>query len=254
MEYNHVVWVTIIPALLFVVYIYFRDKYRREPISVVLATYVWGICGGGVLLLLHHWLNIPSICAFPQTIGWEQVWQIIAGACIDQIMILILLYLLLRNNKFADEHTDRIVYAASIAMGVITTYGVAYCLMNSPSSILSSGVLRALTLIPIFFACGILLGYYCSSLKIRKLPIFSIKLPILIIVPVFFQCILSYLFLFLNIEFGLTGSFIMLFVLTAIGLFTYKLCADSIENSQIRDVDEKRVKSMYDTSRYIKNE
>ena len=33
----------------------------------------------------------------------------------------------------------------------------------------------------------------------------------------------------------------------------YKVCANAIESSQIRDVDEKNVKSMYDISRYVNN-
>lgn len=251
MEYNNSIWATIIPALLFVLYIYSRDKFKREPKGVVFASYLLGILGGIVLVFLYLILHISAIYDAPSTLGGHYIWEMVEGACLDQIMMLIFLYLLLRYNIFADEHTDRIVYASCIAMGVITTKNVVFCLMNSPS-VLSQSVMRGMALIPIFFSCGIMLGYYCSSLKIKKIPFFSIKLPVLIIIPIFFQCFLIYIFLFFDIQYGLTGSLLFLLFLIIVSLFIYKVCANAIETSQIRDVDEKKVKSMYDISRYIK--
>lgn len=251
MEYNHSIWAPVIIALLFVIYIYSRDKFKREPIKAVLATYFIGICGGLVLLFFYHWLNIPTINDIPSDYEWELIWKFFGGVCLDQLFMLISLYLLLRHNIFADEHTDRMVYAACIAMGVITTRDVAFCLTSNSLPMFTFGVLRGIALIPIFFACGIMLGYYCSSLKIKKIPFFSIKLPLLIFIPIFFQFFLSYIFIVFDIHFGYIGSFIFLFFLIALGLLVYIICTHAIESSQVRDVEEKKVKSMYDTSRYI---
>ena len=251
MEYNHSIWTPVIISLLFVLYIYIRDKFKREPITSVLATYFVGICGGLVLLFLYYWLNIPTVNDIPSDYGWELICEFFGGACLDQLFMLIILYLLLRHNIFADEHTDRMVYAVCIAMGVITTKDVAFCLTSSSHPMFTIGVLRCIALIPIFFACGIMLGYYCSSLKIKKIPFLSIKLPVLIIIPIFFQFFLSYVFIIFDIYFGLIGSYIFLFFLVVLGLTVYMICSHAIESSQVRDVEEKKVKSMYDTSRYI---
>lgn len=252
MEYNHSIWATIIPSLLLVLFIYLRDKLRREPIGVLLFTYFIGICGGLVLVFLYHGMHIPTIYDAPDILSWNTIWKMAIGAGLDQLIMLAILLCFIRYNIFVDEHTDKIVYASCIAMGVITAKNVVYCLMNNSATMYSQGVVRSLVLIPIFFVCGVMLGYLCSSLKIKKIPFYSLKFPILIVVPISLQCILSYIFLFFDVQFGLTGSFFYFLVVLVVGLYMYILHDNAIEKSQIRDIEEKIVKSVYDITRYIK--
>ena len=106
-------------------------------------------------------------------------------------------------------------------------------------------LLTAVTYIPLHFICGIIMGYFCSTLKFKKLPVIVIYLLPRIIIPVFCQCVLTFILFYYGSDYGMLWDFIYLFILMITGFVVYKVCSHAIESSQMRDVKEKLVEPLY---------
>lgn len=78
-----------------------------------------------------------------------------------------MLWLVLRNNRYFDEHFDGIVYATCIGMGFAGLENVMY-LFQSEGEWIYTGVVRALFSIPGHFFFAILMGYFYSRAHFSK--------------------------------------------------------------------------------------
>jgi protease PrsW len=143
------------PALILMVYVYFRDRYEKEPISLILK----GILLGGIVIfpvgLIENYIGKfgPANGTLSRA-AWDGF--IVAGATEEAFKYLMVFILIWRNRNF-NEKFDGIVYAVSVALGFATVENIFYVFSGNS---LQVGLLRAFTAVPGHTVFGIVMGFY----------------------------------------------------------------------------------------------
>ncbi len=152
------------PAIIIMMYVYFRDKYEKEPVKLILK----GILLGAVIIfpvgLIENYL-----IAFGK--GFDKIPKaafdgyIVAGATEEAFKYLMVFILIWRNHNF-NEKFDGIVYAVSVSLGFAAIENLLYVFSGNS---LQVGLLRAFTAVPGHTVFGIVMGFYLGLAR------FSIK-------------------------------------------------------------------------------
>jgi RsiW-degrading membrane proteinase PrsW (M82 family) len=143
------------PAILLMIYIYFRDKYEKEPIKLILK----GILLGAVIIFPVGMIE-NYIIGFAK--DFEKIPKaaydgfIVAGATEEAFKYFVVFILIWRNRNF-NEKFDGIVYAVSVSLGFAAIENLFYVFSNNS---LQVGILRAFTAVPGHTIFGIVMGFY----------------------------------------------------------------------------------------------
>ena len=163
----------VLPAFLLILYIWWKDKYQREPFSQMAKGFLYGVVSAGIALGLETGLQVLQMVPEAPATFLEAAWKAFLGAAIpEELAKLLMLWLLLRRNKYFDERFDGIVYAACVGMGFAATENIIY-LFSNLDSWQSVAVGRALFAVPGHFMFAVAMGYfysmvYFSDMDIRK--------------------------------------------------------------------------------------
>ena len=169
--------IALAPVIVIAFYIWFRDKYEREPWNMLIYS-----LGAGILIV------IPII--FVESLLSELVGNIdgltgaaynafvVAGFTEELFKYLALVLLIWKSVQFNDKY-DGIVYATFISLGFAGTENVLYVLQNG----MTTGLMRAFTAVPAHAIFGISMGYYFGMARFypkreRKLKIKALWIPV----------------------------------------------------------------------------
>ena len=152
----------VLPAFVLIWYIWRRDKYQREPVGQLVKGFLLGALSVAIAGPIEGLLQaIGIVPAQPQS--WAgAIWLAFGGvAIVEEGTKLLMLWLLLRRNKYYDEMTDGIVYAVCVGMGFAAAENIGYVFSNIEmwQSIAFS---RAIFSIPGHFMFAVAMGYYYS--------------------------------------------------------------------------------------------
>lgn len=146
--------ISLAPVLIIIFYIYFRDRYDREPLGLLLRSLVLGGLIVIPILYLERFL-ISIMPPFGPT--GEAVFHafLVAGTS-EELIKFLALYLLIWNSPSFNEKFDGIVYAVFVSLGFAGVENVMYVLEGG----YRTALLRALTAVPAHALFGITMGYY----------------------------------------------------------------------------------------------
>lgn len=158
-----IVFAAILPAVLLVFYIWLRDKWQREPLSQILKGVLYGVMSAGIAMVAELFVSAIGLTPEPgSTLG--AFWKAFMGAALpEEAAKLLMLWLLLRHNKYFDERFDGIVYACCVGMGFAGTENILY-LFNNIETWESVAVSRAIFSVPGHFMFAVVMGYYYSKI------------------------------------------------------------------------------------------
>lgn len=158
-----VIFAAILPAFLWVVYIWWKDKYQREPISLILRGVAYGVLSAGFAAALEGLIMALGLIPEPHCF-LSALWKAFVGAAVpEELVKLLMLWLLLRKNPYFDERFDGIVYACCIGMGFAGTENIIYLLGNLDNWE-TVAVQRAIFSVPGHFMFAVAMGYFYSML------------------------------------------------------------------------------------------
>lgn len=149
----------IAPGLAICLYIFYRDKYNREPAFTLLMSFVWGLI-----------VTVPAIII--EMIAKALAEETVTGIIISSFFFIALVeefckFLPLRYYSFSrksfDEPLDGIVHSVMIAMGFATLENIGYVLTASNG--LQVGMLRMFTSVPAHATFAVIMGYYAGKAK-----------------------------------------------------------------------------------------
>ncbi|KGL64252.1 PrsW family intramembrane metalloprotease [Polaribacter sp. Hel1_85] len=215
------------PATIIILYIYFKDKFEKEPIGLLFKNFLLGATLG---ILITAILGGFASELFPLTDKISIFQQflkafVVVGLVEEFSKYIIVRYYSQRNKEF-NEPFDGIVYAVMVSMGFATLENVLYVLQHG----VATGVLRAFTAVPAHATFAILMGYFMGKAKFSKNRI------VLNLTGLFFATLFhgAYdFFLFINFIPGISiGAFVSLIV----GIL---LSRKAIEKHQNRSVFKK---------------
>lgn len=183
MELN-IIWEMFVGALSPVIVLlfvaYFMDKYQKEPLKEILKAFAFGVVSVILTLLILPILPTSYIVDDNVRFLGSGILNAFCNAAIpEELAKFILLWLFLRNNKYFDEKTDGIIYAAVLSLGFAAIENILYVFDNYENW---EGVafLRAIFSVPGHFCFGMLMGYFYSKVKFSHNPSLTDKVMVLL--------------------------------------------------------------------------
>lgn len=149
--------VGILPAAFLVMFIYWKDKYQREPWKWIIKAFFYGILSAIASILIEVALPAVEITSY-----WTSAYNAFVIAAIpEECMKMLCFWLLVRKNPFFDERMDGIVYACCVSMGFAGVENVFYMLANL-DTLASTAIIRAMLSVPGHFFFAVFMGFYYS--------------------------------------------------------------------------------------------
>jgi protease PrsW len=171
--------ISLAPVLIILIYIYFRDKYEKEPFGLLLL----GLIAGAVItipVVFVEWLLSLPLQHMPWIFDAGYQSFIVAALTEESLKFIAVLLLIWRNREF-NERFDGIVYAVFVSLGFAAVENIMYVFDYG----MQTGIFRALTAVPAHAIFGITMGYYIGLARFipglkRGLLIKAILYPILL--------------------------------------------------------------------------
>ncbi|MFS0722677.1 glutamic-type intramembrane protease PrsW [Paenibacillus sp. 1P07SE] len=163
------------PGVSLLTYVYLKDRYHSEPITMVLKLFFLGALVVFPIMIIQRglllWLGESPI-----------VFSFIISSAVEEGLKWFVLFHMIYNHTEFDEPYDGIVYATAISLGFATFENVLYAFLV-PSSF-GGLLMRALLPVSGHALFGIMMGYYLGKAKFspgpqkRKFIAMSLALPL----------------------------------------------------------------------------
>jgi len=149
----------VVPVVIIAFYIFFRDKYEKEPAALLFKALGIGILITIPIIFVEKLLS----SMVPLLLHQGQVFYnafVVAGFT-EELFKFIALYLMIWSNKNFNEKFDGIVYAVFISLGFAGIENILYVLHQG----IQTGYIRAFISVPGHALFGITMGYYFGLAK-----------------------------------------------------------------------------------------
>ncbi|MBR3453856.1 MAG: PrsW family intramembrane metalloprotease [Bacteroidaceae bacterium] len=158
-----VLGIALLPVLLLLLYIYRKDNASPEPPLQLAKAFFYGVVSIFVSLFFTSTLfSLPLFDFKESNTVFGQFAEAFFGAALpEESAKLLMLWLLLRKNKYYDEYFDGIVYATFVGLGFAAFENVMY-VAQAGGDWISVGFSRALFSIPGHFSFAVAMGYFYS--------------------------------------------------------------------------------------------
>lgn len=214
------------PGAAIILYIYLKDKHEREPLSLLLISFVFGAISTLITMIISLPVNM-LILTKEEDVVQQFFNAFFKVALIEEFSKFFFVRFILYNNKNFNEPFDGIVYAVMVSMGFATVENIIYVFQYG----FTTGLLRMFTAVPAHAAFGIIMGYFLGKAKFthRKGLYFSL---IALLAPTLFHGSYDY-FWFISFVPGIwTGAIISLvisFVLSRLAIRLHQQASPFIE-------------------------
>ncbi|MCK5135816.1 MAG: PrsW family intramembrane metalloprotease [Bacteroidales bacterium] len=142
------------PVFIILFYIYFRDKYEKEPIRLLIKALVSGIVIVVPVIVVERLLI--SIMPSVGTVASAAYNAFLVAGCTEEVFKFLALYLLIWKSPSFNEKFDGIVYAVFVSLGFAAVENVMYVMDGG----YHTAIVRAVTAVPAHALFGITMGYY----------------------------------------------------------------------------------------------
>ncbi len=210
----------LLPIAILVYYIYHKDKKSPETTGQLVKAFLWGILSVPLSLCISIPLGLIGVYPTEATSILGSVSTAFFGAAIpEEIAKFIMLWLLLRKNRYFDEKMDGIVYAVCVSLGFAALENIMYLFSNA-ESYLSVGIARAIFAVPGHFCFGILMGYYYSLAKFY--PKTPTKNKVLILAaPIIVHGLYDSILFIINVTPAISGVLLIVFLIFCHKMWKY---------------------------------
>lgn len=154
---------SISPVIIILFYIYYRDKYEKEPIHLLLKSLLAGILIVPIVIIVERFLSSFSIAFENLKYGKAFFNAFVVAAFSEELFKFAATYLLIWKHKEFNEKFDGIVYAVFVSLGFAMVENIMY--VYSSENGISVGLARAFTSVPAHAMFGILMGYHLGLAK-----------------------------------------------------------------------------------------
>jgi protease PrsW len=142
------------------IYIYLKDKHEREPLGLLLISFVYGALST-VITLLVSWPLTASVVIDESSLIDQFFNAFFLVALVEESSKFLFVRFILYNNKNFNEPFDGIVYAVMVSMGFATLENILYTFQYGAAT----GIARMFTAVPAHATFGALMGYFLGKAK-----------------------------------------------------------------------------------------
>lgn len=149
------------PVLIILFYIFFKDKYEKEPLRLLFIGLILGVLISFPIILLERVVD-----GFSPVGGIKEAFfnAFFVASFVEEFFKFIVLFLLIWKNKNFNEPFDGIAYSVFISLGFAGFENVLYVL-NPYVGGFETAVLRAVFSVPGHALFAVFMGYYFSLSK-----------------------------------------------------------------------------------------
>lgn len=158
-------FIVLLPVICFVLWIYYKDKYNKESIDVLLKYFVLGIIVSFFAIIIEKFLMDRNI--FEEDTRLIYTAFIVAGFT-EEVLKGITLTFFANREKSYDEKLDGIMYSIFLSLGFATIENIIYVNYEKLSSVFEVAFVRSFISIPAHLIFAITMGYYFSRYKFEK--------------------------------------------------------------------------------------
>jgi protease PrsW len=151
----HLIALALAPIIAIMWFVYFKDKYDREPIKHILISFILGCFSVIPAIILEYSLG----AVYPENtlnVLTTAIWAFIIVALSEEFSKYIMLHWYAFRQKEFDEPFDGIVYGVMVSLGFAAVENIFYVMDGG----ISVGLLRMLTAVPAHASFGVIMGYY----------------------------------------------------------------------------------------------
>ncbi|WP_298780735.1 PrsW family glutamic-type intramembrane protease [uncultured Polaribacter sp.] len=153
------------PVTIVILYIYFKDKFEKEPIKFLLKNVLLGATASVLItFILSVVLNLIHPLDNEKSVLQMFIKAFFVVALVEEFSKFIIVKFYAQKNKEFNEPFDGIVYAVMVSMGFALLENILYVFKYGAGV----GVVRAFTAVPAHATFGILMGYYMGKAKFSK--------------------------------------------------------------------------------------
>ena len=154
-------YIAILPVVLLLVYIYKKDTHK-EPGKVLAKIFFFGV----LTVIPAGIIEVVLAPLFPtdnyRSIGMLFVSVFIAVGLVEETVKWLVIKLIIYKSEHFDETFDGIVYAVFASLGFACIENVLYVATTGAGT----GLLRAITAVPLHACTGITMGYFIGKAKL----------------------------------------------------------------------------------------
>jgi RsiW-degrading membrane proteinase PrsW (M82 family) len=172
--------IALAPGAAIMLYIYLKDKHEREPLSLLLISFLYGILSTLVTLTVSLPVNFVLVLEKGDLVH-EFFDAFLKVALVEEFSKFIFVRFILFRNKNFNEPFDGIVYAVMVSMGFATFENIIYVFQYG----FETGILRMFTAVPAHATFGVMMGYFLGKAKFSQQNKFSLSIVALIAATVF---------------------------------------------------------------------
>ena len=153
----------IAPGIAIILFIYLKDKYEKEPFSMVIKCFLFGLFTIFLPLLIETIASnlYPDFHFKPFAIF---IYAFFIVGLSEEFSKYLLLRFYAYKSPLFNEPFDGIVYSVVISMAFATVENIFYVLEHG----IGVALIRMFTAIPAHAACAVLMGYYVGIAKFSK--------------------------------------------------------------------------------------
>jgi RsiW-degrading membrane proteinase PrsW (M82 family) len=168
------------PGAAIMLYIYLRDKHEREPLGLLMISFLYGGLST-VLTLVISW-PVNAFLLTKETDVIHQFWNaFFKVALVEEFSKFVFVRFILFYNRNFNEPFDGIVYAVMVGMGFATLENVLYVYQYG----LATGIMRMFTAVPAHATFAILMGYFIGKAKFAHRRVFYLSTASLVTATIF---------------------------------------------------------------------
>ena len=210
--------ISISPSIAFLIWIYLKDKYEKEPIRYLINLFILGTLISIPAIVIEDILMKVYISNGYLNIAYS---AFIVAAFTEEILKAIILTIYCLKSKYYTEKLDGIVYSIFITLGFATIENYIYIFYESYLNIFEVGLTRAIISIPAHIMFAITMGYYLSMYKFNKEKSRYKYILKMIFIPIFLHGIFDFI---LMIK---TSSTTIVFIIYL--LYLWKISLDKLD-------------------------
>lgn len=156
------VLMAVAPVMMILLYIYFQDKYEKEPIGLLLINFLLGAIVSVLIVTVLYLFTGKFIPITNEFSIWQQFIQaFVVVALSEEFSKYVIVKYVAQPKKAFNEPYDGIIYAVMVSMGFACTENILYVLQGG----YETAILRAFTAVPAHATFGVLMGYYMGKAK-----------------------------------------------------------------------------------------
>ncbi|MBR9861124.1 PrsW family intramembrane metalloprotease [bacterium] len=152
------------PVLAIILYFVFLDRFNKEPIKMLLMTFVFGVLSIIPAVLMEQYGMSVLGPTNSLVKDWIEAFIVIAFA--EELAKYLFLRIFVFKSRHFDEPFDGIIYALMISMGFAGLENILYVIEGG----VNVAIVRMFTAVPAHATFAVLMGYWVGRAKMENKP------------------------------------------------------------------------------------